>query len=105
MKIKSIVSRYLRNVQTDQIKHLDDGVSEWVIDGITLYINRHIGQSNLGVRYLISDRGNTLSGIKLEDGVLSEITSGWGDDCLNSLTRDVERFVNMIQRVKGILNE
>ena len=122
MKIKSIVSRYLRNVQTDQIKHLDDGVSEWVIDGIKLYINRHICQSNLGIRYFITDRGNILKDIKVEfkkfhrimvvtknkiseDGVLSNITSGLCYSELNSLTMDIERFVNMIQIVKEILNE
>ena len=121
MKIKTIVSRYLRNVPTDQIKNLDDGVSEWDIDGIKLYINLYIGQSNLGTRYLITDKGKTLQGINLDiktfykiiplvdrrcskDGVLSEIASNSGDSQLNSLTRSIERFVDMIHKVKAIVN-
>ena len=66
MKIKTIVSKYLRNVPADCIKHLEDGVSEIIIDDIKIYINRVFGQSNLGKRYLISDRGQTLQDLKLD---------------------------------------
>ena len=57
MLLKTIVSRYLRNVATPQITKLENGVSEISVNNVKIYINPIIGQANLGERYLISDRG------------------------------------------------